>query len=164
MIEERKNVQTTPTRTYCKCSRPLPYCNPIVGRTGTGSLPSTIAPPDHPPLTRKRSVVQIKNSGNCCLAAAVGVAFAFGNTVSTEEWRELIKDDRNLSTEQLLLKYINCPTWYKKVVARIVNRQNDLATLLCREANVVCWRSLTICDLSKFEDILSVDILVISSR
>ena len=27
-IDERKNVQTTPTRTYCKCSRPLPYCNP----------------------------------------------------------------------------------------------------------------------------------------
>ena len=26
-IEESKNVQTTPTRTYCKCSRPLPYCN-----------------------------------------------------------------------------------------------------------------------------------------
>ena len=27
-IDESKNVQTTPTRTYCKCSRPLPYCNP----------------------------------------------------------------------------------------------------------------------------------------
>ena len=27
-INESKNVQTTPTRTYCKCSRPLPYCNP----------------------------------------------------------------------------------------------------------------------------------------
>ena len=26
-IDESKNVQTTPTRTYCKCSRPLPYCN-----------------------------------------------------------------------------------------------------------------------------------------
>ena len=37
-----------PTRTYCKRSRPLPYCNPIVGRPGAGSLPSTIAPPDHP--------------------------------------------------------------------------------------------------------------------
>ena len=24
---ESKNVQTTPTRTYCKRSRPLPYCN-----------------------------------------------------------------------------------------------------------------------------------------
>ena len=27
-IDESTNVQTTPTRTYCKCSRPLPYCNP----------------------------------------------------------------------------------------------------------------------------------------
>ena len=44
----KKNVQTTPTRTYCKRSRPLPYCIQIVGRPGTGSLPSTIAPPDHP--------------------------------------------------------------------------------------------------------------------
>ena len=46
--EETKNVQTTPTRTYCERSRPLPYCIQIVGRPGTGSLPSTIAPPDHP--------------------------------------------------------------------------------------------------------------------
>ena len=28
MIDERKNVQTTSTRTYCKHSRPLPYYNP----------------------------------------------------------------------------------------------------------------------------------------
>ena len=28
VIDERKNVQTTPTRTYCKCNRPLPYYNP----------------------------------------------------------------------------------------------------------------------------------------
>ena len=27
-IDESKNVQTSPTRTYCKRSRPLPYCNP----------------------------------------------------------------------------------------------------------------------------------------
>ena len=53
MIEESKNVQTTPTRTYCKRSRPLPYCIQIVGRPGTGSLPSTIAPPDHPQAVDK---------------------------------------------------------------------------------------------------------------
>ena len=48
-VDESKNVQTIPTRTYCKCSRPLPYCKPN-GRTGpgTGSLPSTIALSDHP--------------------------------------------------------------------------------------------------------------------
>ena len=27
-IEESKNVQTTPTRIYCKRNRPLPYINP----------------------------------------------------------------------------------------------------------------------------------------
>ena len=26
--DESKNIQTTPTRTYCQCSRPLPYWNP----------------------------------------------------------------------------------------------------------------------------------------
>ena len=26
-IDESKNFQTTPTRTYCKRNRPLPYCN-----------------------------------------------------------------------------------------------------------------------------------------
>ena len=31
-IDENKNVQTTLTRTYCKCSRPLPYCKLIVGQ------------------------------------------------------------------------------------------------------------------------------------
>ena len=46
-IDESKNIQTTPTRTYYKCSRPLPYCNP---NCLFGSLPSTIAPPDHPHL------------------------------------------------------------------------------------------------------------------
>ena len=46
-IDESKNVQTTPTRTYCKRNRPCPTVIKIVGRPGTGSLPSTIAPPDH---------------------------------------------------------------------------------------------------------------------
>ena len=27
-IDTSKNVQTTPTCTFCKCRRPLPYCNP----------------------------------------------------------------------------------------------------------------------------------------
>ena len=52
-IEESKNVKTTPTRTYCKSSRPLPYSNPNCRTPGTGSLPRTIAPPDHPYLRQK---------------------------------------------------------------------------------------------------------------
>ena len=47
-IVESKNVQTTPTRTYCKRIGPCPHTIQIVGRPGTRSLPRTIAPPDHP--------------------------------------------------------------------------------------------------------------------
>ena len=32
---------------------PCPTVIQIVGRPGTGSLPSTIAPPDHPPIYAK---------------------------------------------------------------------------------------------------------------
>ena len=56
-IDESKNVQTTPTRTYCECSRPLPYCIQIVGRPSTGSLPSTIAPPAHPMQKRNEEAI-----------------------------------------------------------------------------------------------------------
>ena len=52
--EENKNVQTTPTRTYCKRNRPLPYYIEVVGRPGTGSLPRTIAPLDHPHALMKK--------------------------------------------------------------------------------------------------------------
>ena len=48
MIYESRNVQTTPIRTYCKRSRPLPYCNPNCRALEV--YPSTIAPPDHPYL------------------------------------------------------------------------------------------------------------------
>ena len=44
-----KKCKNNPTRTYCKCSRPLAYSNPFVGRPGTGSLLSGIAPPGYPP-------------------------------------------------------------------------------------------------------------------
>ena len=47
-IDESKKIQTTPTCTYYKRSRPLPYVIQTVGRPGTGSLPSIITPPDHP--------------------------------------------------------------------------------------------------------------------
>ena len=45
--------QTTPVRTYSKRNRPLPYYHQNCRHPGTGSLPSTFAPPDHPLLTRK---------------------------------------------------------------------------------------------------------------
>ena len=47
-IDESKNVQTTPAAPTASAVGPCPTIIQIVGRPGTGSLPSTIAPPDHP--------------------------------------------------------------------------------------------------------------------
>ena len=42
-IDESKKVQTTPTRTYCKRNRLLPYLyQNCTGSTGTGSLPRAL--------------------------------------------------------------------------------------------------------------------------
>ena len=46
VIDERKNVQTTPTRTYCKYNRPLPYCNP--NQEDAPALEVYQAPSHHP--------------------------------------------------------------------------------------------------------------------
>ena len=47
-IDENKNVQTIPSAPTASAVGPCPTVIQIVGRPGTGSLPSTIAPPDYP--------------------------------------------------------------------------------------------------------------------
>ena len=47
-IDESKNVQTTPPAPTASEIGPCPTVIKIVGRPGTGSLSSTIAPPVHP--------------------------------------------------------------------------------------------------------------------
>ena len=47
MIDERKNVQTTPTRTYCKRSKPLPYSTPNEDAPALEAYPA----PSHHPTT-----------------------------------------------------------------------------------------------------------------
>ena len=47
-IDEGKNVQITPPAPTASTIGPCPTVIQIVGRHGTGSLSSTIAPPDHP--------------------------------------------------------------------------------------------------------------------
>ena len=47
-IDESKNVQTPPPT--ASAVDPCPTVIKIVGRPSTGSLPSTVAPPDHPLL------------------------------------------------------------------------------------------------------------------
>ena len=115
-------------------------------------------------IERKRSVIEVKSSDNSCLPLAVGIAFATANRVTTQEWKELTKNDQGLSIDKLVLKYRKCPDWYRKDLIRKTNKQNLFIRSLCHEANVDYSRPLTICDISQFEELLSVDILVVSSR
>ena len=48
MIDERKNVQTTPPAPTASAVALALLQSKLVGRPSTESLPSTIAPPDHP--------------------------------------------------------------------------------------------------------------------
>ena len=55
----REKCPNNPTRTYCKRSRPVSYFkSELVGRLGTESLPSTIAPSDHPVNLNKMVKIQ----------------------------------------------------------------------------------------------------------
>ena len=55
----KNNQPTTPTRTYCKRNRLLPYYIQSAGRPGTGSLPRAIAPPDHPQMSWNTAVLSL---------------------------------------------------------------------------------------------------------
>ena len=57
-IDESKNVQKkNPPAPAASAVGPCPTVIQIVGRPGTGSLPSTIAPPDHPGLSGGATVL-----------------------------------------------------------------------------------------------------------
>ena len=60
-IDKSKNVQTTPPAPIASAIGPCPTVIKIVGRPSTGSLPSTIAPPDHPYGNMKETRKTIKN-------------------------------------------------------------------------------------------------------
>ena len=51
MIDERKEMsKQPPPAPTASAVGPCPTIKKLVGRPGTGSLPSTIAPPDHPQI------------------------------------------------------------------------------------------------------------------
>ena len=54
MIDERQNVKTSPPVPTTSAVGPCPtILAKLIGRPGTGSLPSTIAPPNHPSVNMK---------------------------------------------------------------------------------------------------------------
>jgi len=84
------------------------------------------------------------------------------NHVLTAEWNKLKKDAPKKSTEELVLDYMKCPTWYFEDLKRKKNarRQTAFAIALCNRVGVRMDRFLTLHDINMFEELLNVDVLV----
>ena len=117
-------------------------------------------------IQRKRSLIEVKNDDNLCLARAIALAFASANQIPTKEWKRLTNSDSLLSIEELVLKYKKCPTWYYRDIRKQEIRPKQLTKLtlaLCSHVDVGTTRMLTLRDIVNFENFLNVDILVVSS-
>ena len=60
-IDESKKVHTTPTRTYCNHSRPLPYCNPNCRTPRHWKFTQHLRTTRPPPLSQTPRYVRISN-------------------------------------------------------------------------------------------------------
>ena len=69
-IDERKNVQTTPTHTLCKRNTPLPYFYP--NKWDAPALKVYPAPPDHPLRTGLRRLSLSLNLSVCLSVSLSG--------------------------------------------------------------------------------------------
>ena len=89
-MEESKNVQTTPTRTFCKRSRPLPYCNQNCRTPRHCKFTQHHRTTRPPPVPRKflhRSVSNIEHRqlGACCACSKCGT-FLFAPLLVIALW------------------------------------------------------------------------------
>ena len=109
-------------------------------------------------------MVEIQNNDLLCMPRAIGVSWAKHNQVSTAEWRLLTQEQDHMTTTDKIMYHHKVPTWYYNQL-RTKNRkeQKTLALRLCTEAGLPIARMCHLNDISAFENVLNVQILVISA-
>jgi len=134
------------------------------GGKGNG-LPINTLSGSNSTIKRKKSIVEIVNDDQTCMARAIAMAYLAAISVTTEEWHDLDSGE-DAPMEKRVLDIGKCPRWYFRdlKLEKHAHRQTALMIELCRRANAPTNRSLTLMDVSAFEDVLDVDILVIASR
>ena len=112
----------------------------------------------------KKSMVNISNADNMCMARAIVVSWANACRVSTDEWHALTQNLEG-STCDKILHVKKVPGWYySKLRDSKRAEQGSLARALCQLANVDHEQPASLNDIPAFEAVLGVDIGVISSR
>ena len=97
------------------------------------------------------------------MARAISVAWAKQHMVSKEEWQGIVKD-QNKSLVELALDHHQVPRHlYVHLLMKNRKEQGQLATLLCQQAGVSTDRPATIHEIKYFEDLLDIQICVMSA-
>ena len=117
-------------------------------------------------IHRKGSMVEIINKDQICMARAICVAWARQCIISQEEWQSFISDDtNNRPIYELVLDYGKVPrSFYYNLINKNRQEQKKMADLLCQRANVPTDRPASIHEITNFENVLNVQICVMSAR
>ncbi|CAG2199784.1 unnamed protein product [Mytilus edulis] len=107
---------------------------------------------------------EIVNDDNLCLARAIAVCWAKQNVCPRGEWRKITKERKGRSNLQLILDTGKMPsTHYENLRKKNSREQRELAAALTSKVGLPLDRPCTITDISVFEDVLHLRILVIDS-
>ena len=113
---------------------------------------------------QKTSMVEIQNEDLLCMARAIGVSWVKTIQVSTQEWQELTKDQANMTMVEKVLHHKKAPSYYyKDLTKKNKKEQKNLVVRLYRVADVPVDRMGNLNDLPNFEEVLGVQILVVSA-
>ena len=118
-------------------------------------------------LANKKSVVQIKNVDSLCALRAVAVTFCKLNSTSKDEFMTATRDLTGDNLEKVLKTGKCSPSIYRAVRQPDSTQdgefQRRIAERLARDAGLPLDRPLTIADLDPVEDLLNVNVAVLSA-
>lgn len=137
--------------------------------SGSGTMPITRLKGKHSSIALKRSLLRVSNDDQMCLATAIGRCYLkLCEIVPLNKWKEVTKDDDDMNTFQKVIKHrMTTKSYYKHVSDSAVNNKSyskAMALTMCTEANLPTDEPLSIRDIACFEDLLDVNILVLSAR
>ena len=115
-------------------------------------------------LSKKRSIVEIKNKDNMCLARALSVAWAKHNITSIQEWQGLTTI-RNMDSVTKALTFKKVPLWfYRQLKENKQKIQDKFARELCHLARVNPNQPASLNDITKFEETLNMNVYVVAAH
>ena len=115
-------------------------------------------------IHRKTSLFEIINNDNLCLPRAICICWAKLNTVTRQEWLTLTAEVPGSILDKVLAVRKCSTGYYSELRKKTRSAQGKLASKLCELAQVSTDHPMSLADIPQFEQLLGIDVLVISAR